>query len=301
MSSVWDGGIGAIFCREFLEGFIIISQFRSVIDRQADWSDEEKARKKKIIMVSAGAAAAFALLVVIIAGAIIAAVSNELTDKTVPRIIEGVSKCVAALCIAQLSWKIPKWLGVYSSKKGDKDIGLDDKQLRFNVGWNIWREVAEIGVFLIPSFLKGDLTALPISGLIGLAIACVPGAMIHFASKKASRAAPLAKFLAILTAWLSCGLMSGGLHEFEEIVGETADVFYLGDKQTFWDEKLFPLTLFKPFGYRRHPSVLTFLSFWFFAIFIATMHWMKWQDTKRAGGAKVEEAAVEDTAAPVEA
>ena len=38
--------------------------------------------------------------------------SNEL-DNRVVEIIEGVSKVVAAVCIVQLSVKIPVWLGIY--------------------------------------------------------------------------------------------------------------------------------------------------------------------------------------------
>jgi hypothetical protein len=41
--------------------------------------------------------------------------------------------------------KIPKFLGVYPSKKGEDGltVGLSIKSIRFNVAWNIWREVAE--------------------------------------------------------------------------------------------------------------------------------------------------------------
>ena len=79
-------------------------------------------------------------------------------DKRVSLIIEGVSKIVASVCILQLSLKMPKWLGVYVSKKkavSDMDIGsgLTLRSIRFNVAWNIWREVAECGVFLLALLL----------------------------------------------------------------------------------------------------------------------------------------------------
>jgi high-affinity iron transporter len=76
--------------------------------------------------------------------------SKDLNEKTI-RITERVSKMVASICIFQLSVKIPVWLGIYwkvsalpwkekELKKGDEMISFNE--IRFNVAWNIWREVA---------------------------------------------------------------------------------------------------------------------------------------------------------------
>ena len=50
-------------------------------------------------------------------------------------IIEGVSKVIAAICVLQLSGKVPKWLGLYANKKENKDgvvEGLDTKSQHTN-------------------------------------------------------------------------------------------------------------------------------------------------------------------------
>ena len=57
------------------------------------------------------------------------------------------------------------------------------KELRFNVGWNIWREVAEIGVFLIPFFLEGGAVAIPVSALVGTIAGIFPAALVYWANK----------------------------------------------------------------------------------------------------------------------
>ena len=44
---------------------------------------------------------------------------NKKFDKNVGYVIEGVSKVVAAIFILQLSYKLPKWLGVYAAPKKD--------------------------------------------------------------------------------------------------------------------------------------------------------------------------------------
>ncbi len=140
------------------------------------------------------------------------AVLSQDLDETAVIIIEGVSKLVAAVCILQLSLKIPKFLGVYASKKGEDGvtIGLSLKSIRFNVAWNIWREVAEIGVFLIPFFLGEGAKAIPLSGIAGIAVGALLGGMIYLANKRLDNKFWLAAFMAILLLMLSTGLFVGG-------------------------------------------------------------------------------------------
>jgi high-affinity iron transporter len=163
------------------------------------------------ITVSALLAALVALIVTVCVAVPLAVLSRELDDRVV-EIIEGVSKLVAAVCILQLSLKIPKFLGVYASKKGEDGatIGLSLKSIRFNVAWNIWRELAEIGVFLIPFFLGGEAIAVPLSGLAGIAVGGLLGGIIYFANKLLKNKFWLAAFMAILLLMLSTGLFVGG-------------------------------------------------------------------------------------------
>ena len=61
---------------------------------------------------SAAFAALVAILIVVVVAVILGLLATELDDRVV-EIIEGVSKIVAAVCILQLSLKIPTWLGLY--------------------------------------------------------------------------------------------------------------------------------------------------------------------------------------------
>jgi len=263
--------IAAIFAREVLEACVIIGQYRSVVYAQQEWEEERKNTALRTIWIAAGVATALALVLVLALGIGLGAAGSELDD-AVAEVIEGVSKVVAALCIAALSLKVPKWLGLYAPKK-EKNIGVSDSELRFNVAWNIWREVAEIGVFLIPSFLKNsELGAIPLSGVVGIAVGLVLGGVIYFLNRRLEkRKWVLAIFMMALTGLLATGLFTGGCHEFEEVWGETEDVYELKPKD-FWSHKKLPFTLLKPFGYSQSPSVLQMCCFWIFGGLLTVVH-----------------------------
>jgi len=99
---------------------------------------------------------------------------------------------------------------------------ITQRDLWFNVAWDLWREVAEIGAFLIPLFLNDEgADAIPLSGIVGLLIGLLCGALIYGVSMVLKDKWRLCIFLVIITGWLSMGLFTGGCHEIEEVTGET--------------------------------------------------------------------------------
>lgn len=208
-----------------------MGQYRTVIKRSPEWEDPERQKQGlKAVNMSALFACILALVTIAIVAIPLALLSKNL-DPVVVEFIEGISKLVAAVCVLQLSLKIPKFLGVYPSKKGEDGltVGLSLKSIRFNVAWNIWREVAECGAFLLPFFLTGEnAKAIPLSGLIGIVVGGLMGVAIYYANKQLKNKAWLAAFMAILLLFLSVGLFTGGCHEFEEIYGETPKVYNIG-------------------------------------------------------------------------
>lgn len=275
--------ICAIFAREILEACVIIGQYRRVVKLQ-DCGEEAKNKSLRIIWISAGVAAFVALGMIVILGIALNAAGNELDEKACD-IIEGVSKIVAAICIAQLSLKIPKWLGYYTSSK-EKNVGVTASELWFNVAWNIWREIAEIGAFLIPFFLNDDnLSSIPLSGLIGVVIALVPGFLIYYINGKLTDKKWLAIFMVVLTGWLSTGLFIGGCHEIEEVAGETPYAWKLEVEAL--SKKKFPMVMLKPFGWSDKPTVLMVVCFPIWAILIMLAHYAKFtRSHQREGTAK---------------
>lgn len=322
MSDLIDIAIMTIFAREMLEGTVIVGQYRTVIKRSPEWEEPAK-QKEGLKTVNMAALFAFILaLVTIAAVAIPLALLSKNLDPRVVEFIEGISKLVAAVCVLQLSLKIPKFLGVYPSKKGEDGltVGLSLKSIRFNVAWNIWREVAECGAFLLPFFLTGEgAKAIPLSGLIGIAVGGLMGVLIYFANKQLKNKAWLAAFMATLLLFLSVGLFVGGCHEFEEIYGETEKVYNIGYVNRYlaesddvihasddvvhasddvvehdsddvvpvekvlsiWSEKKLPFALLKPFGYSAGRTQLQIACFWSWLTLGVSLHIWKYISSKK--------------------
>ena len=270
-----------IFAREILEGCIIISSYRTMITKT--FKNEEK---KRLALRAVTMSAFWASLVAVIIAAAVCiglyAASKSFSNYWA-EIIEGVSKLVAAYCVLQLSVKVPKWLGIYAnSKEQDEDgigEGLDQRSIKFNVAWNLWREVAECGVFLIPYMLGDSARSIPVSAVIGTAVGVASGFGTHWASNNLNDKFWLAFFLCNLTGWMSVGLFMGGCHEFEEVWGMTPYVWKIpGD---FMSHKRFPMVMFKIFGYSSKRTVLMFCSFWIWIVFALGMHYYKYQQSEK--------------------
>jgi len=370
MTSLINFAVVTIFVREVLEGAIIIGEYRTIIvrsDRGCLKAGIQKDEALREVTLSALFATALALLV-IAAVAIPLAVLSRSFDPATSKIIEGVSKIVAAISLLQLSLKLPRFLGVYgSAKKKNKDVrrkatrdteeddedeeeeqreedscvdgeasdadaedpeaaggdgseaagdygcsgsandgdadnedavdddGSDDdgmtlSSIRFNVAWNIWREVAECGVFLIPFFLSGeDLEAIPLSALIGAVVGMALGVGIYYANKRFTNKLGLTVFAVLLLVVLSAGLFTGGCHNLEGEIGTTRQVWQIdGD---FWSVDRLPMTILKPFGYDDTRTVLQIVCFWSWLAFAALLHFRKyWISPKITQGQAVPEA-----------
>jgi high-affinity iron transporter len=289
-SGVFNIAIATIFAREFLEGAIIIGQYRTVINK-SDWDAERKQQGLKTVTMSASAAIAVAIAVVLAVAIPLGILGRDLNDKTV-ELIEGISKLVASICIVQLSVKIPAWLGIYwkvsifpwknkiDGVKSPDQFDLSTREIQFNVAWNIWREVAECGVFLIPFFLGSDAKQIPVSAIVGAVISLIIGLGIYIANARMRNKSWLAVFMSGLTLMLAVGLFVGGCHEFEAVYGETKAVWSLG--ADFWDHGKFPMVILKPFGYSSKRSVLQIISFWLFLVLGLGLHFLKWSATQTA-------------------
>jgi len=298
--SDFNVAIATIFAREFLEASVIIGQYRTVIIKSDHWdSPEHKNQALRVVTKSAALAAFVAILVVIAVAVPLGILSTKLNGNIVD-VIEGMSKMVAAVCIMQLSLKIPVWLGLYDKvpilpwrkhvpyfanrsmeePKDAKAVGLTLEEIRFNVAWNIWREVAETGLFLIPFFLgRYPAKAVPLSALAGIGIALVLGGLIYIAGQRMESTFWLALFMSIVTGFLSIGLFVGGAHEFEEVWGETPDVWEIENPNM--SSNSIPMVLFKPFGYSSSRTVLQICCFWSWLILGLVLHYLKRRATMK--------------------
>ncbi|KAJ1639017.1 hypothetical protein T492DRAFT_939467 [Pavlovales sp. CCMP2436] len=281
---LWTLPIAVIFAREFIEAFVIVGNYRTLV-ATSSWDEARKKAGMRTISIAFAIAFAIAFVMILVTACVLGAARHEV-DETVTILIEGVSKVIAAFSIATLSLKVPKWLGIYAAKskkmealKGSLDT-LTLSELRFNVAWNIWREMAEIGIFLIPSFLSTDGTAIPLSFLSGVAIASVFGGLMQLANSRIGDKRVLAAFMASIVGLLATGLFSGGCHEFEEVLGGEITLFQM--PLPGWSHDKFPMVIVKPFGYNDHPSLLQLTSFWTFLVTLCLLHLLQWYQAKRA-------------------
>jgi hypothetical protein len=346
MVQLVDFAVVTVFAREFLEGSIIVSQYRALIELEGFSSLPPGVRAQdalRTVTLSALLATALALLVLALV-AIPLAVLSQSFDPTTAEIIEGASKMVASVSLLILSLKIPKYLGFHcrrqrlvNSRKRTKRSrrrrtslvvnsgvpnpeddarageirssgavseenvegsaeGMDQdhrvreevqerneeggvrpvltlREIRFNVAWNLWREVAECGVFLIPFFLTGNGTAaIPLSTVIGGFIGICGGCILYAANRYYRRnRAGLCVVTTSLIALFSAGLFSAACHIFEEQFGSTRQVWRISGG--FWDADALPMTLLTPFGYNDSRTVLEICSYWLWLGLAGLLHY----------------------------
>ena len=272
--------IAMIFAREVLEAAVIYSSYRTAVNKSDFVPDIDKKGYIKAINLSAagGIALGATIATAIGLGTYYGGKDFDSIENGV-EIAEGVSKLVAAFFVAHFSVEIPKWLGLGRSHHDQDDANriqnesglMSRKMVSANVFWNLLREFGEIGIFLVPAILAGDAVSIPSSGAIGVGIASALGAGYYFGSKWLNK-----KYLAIgastLTGLLATGLFSGALHAFEEVGGETPELYDLGE--TMSDKRL-PFALLAPFGYSSEPTALQTAAWWSFAAGLTTIHVVK--------------------------
>jgi len=288
-----DFAVITIFARETLEGGIIIGEYRTVIMR-TNWENASITQKTALRAVTVSALLAALIAVVVCAAiAIPLPILSKDFDPSTAKIVEGASKIVAAICLLQLSLKMPKFFGLYYSKAQVKKIekgealdktmdsqGMSLRSIRFNVAWNIWREVAECGVFLIPFFLTGEgIIAIPLSAVVGVLVGGIICVLIYYANHYFKSTKALTVFTVALFLILSTGLFTGGCHNFEKVYGGTPTVYVLNGE--FWSIDRLPMTIFKPFGYSDTRTVLQICCFWIWLAFSLILHYLKYKKCRK--------------------
>ena len=122
ITNLLDFAVITIFAREFLEGSIILGEYRTIIQRGGPSvlpRGVTPAQAHAAVWTAAWVAIAAALLLIAVLAILLSVLSRNFNDKT-SKIIEGLSKMVAGVCLLQLSLKLPKFLGVYGSCKQHK-------------------------------------------------------------------------------------------------------------------------------------------------------------------------------------
>jgi hypothetical protein len=114
--------------------------------------------------------------------------------------------------------------------------------------------------------------------LVGIVISLVLGLGIYVANTRMKNKSFLAFFMSGLTLMLSVGLFVGGSHEFEEVWGETREVWEIENPNM--SSSQLPMVLLKPFGYSSSRTVLQICSFWCWLALGLLFHGIKIYKTK---------------------
>ena len=85
--------------------------------------------------------------------------------------------------------------------------------------------------------------------------------------------------MALLTGFLSVGLFTGGAHEFEEVAGESPDVYTIDNE--FWLSETLPMVILVPFGYSWHRTIVQMACFWLWTALGLLLHFLKYRATKK--------------------
>ena len=208
---------------------------------------------------------------------------------------EGISKLISAILMFRISVEVPKILGM-GPFANFKTGAISRCEISTNIVLNVWREVCEIGLFLLPAFL-GDqsrvlLREIPLSALAGVAIGTAIGALVYAAIRMLKSTRVVAFVTIVITGWLACGLFHGAVTEFESALGgirvngtllpnntfPTEDIFFmpgcadvLAKNCTTWDPNEW-MSLLVPFGYSPSPSLAELASFWAVVLVLVVTH-----------------------------
>lgn len=121
-----------------------------------------------------------------------------------------------------LSYKIPKWIGVYWSTKDDvgETVGATEKRLRFSVQWSIWRYFGKIYILSLLFFCGAAHIKIPLSAVCGIVIGFLLWYLVFLARTKwQEQKTKMAIFLAFLISVASAWAFASGCWYIHQVWG----------------------------------------------------------------------------------
>jgi hypothetical protein len=174
--------------RQLLIPGIEIAEFRISLEQTAYWNGvvgaaAAPARLKEgqsALAITSTMAIVVAVIVYTVT-AIFVALSTQDMDQRADSIVLGLARLLSAVLFTLMSFKIPKWLGVYHSNKVVSNVGSSSptktgitvKQLKFNIRWRLWRHFAQVYILMMLQFCNASPETIPVSAVIGIAFGFV--------------------------------------------------------------------------------------------------------------------------------
>lgn len=140
----------------------------------------------------------------------------------------------SAVVIFFISYKTPKWIGVYWSNKHDygEPVGTTIKHLRFNVQWSIWRHFGQIYFISLLFFCGAPPIKIPLSAFCGIGVGFIISFFVYLGrTKLQEQKKKVAILLASLISIASAIAFSSGCWYIQQVWGlerQNDDMLTLG-------------------------------------------------------------------------
>ncbi|MGB1270905.1 MAG: hypothetical protein ACPG5T_02400 [Endozoicomonas sp.] len=258
----------AIWTWEGIEMFILIGGYKGQLGSEVTY-------KKNQILSVAAVTSVVTQAGIYGVGAWLAETGREIPEPWI-ELIEGLTKLKASTCVG--GWA----LALAGGTTGKQELAMAG--LLTNIVSNTFRETAEGALVTLPLILDKQYAAISLS-LIPLVILG-----LHIKDFKLGINNPYLRMATWgVLATLGAGLFSGSWHEFEEVAGESAEVWDIGKNVTVWDNykilshKQLPMAVIAPFGYRPNPTIISLSSglIYFSVVSIASI--FRWVQGRRSG------------------
>lgn len=186
---------------------ICIAEFQTSLQISPFWKTKGRLPLGSHAVRRAALWAIVSASLVYIATATGVALFTRTIDSRAVAILDGLSRLLSALIIFSVSYKVPKWLGVYYSVRTSwgEPVGKTEKHLTSNVRWAIWRLFGQMYFITMPFYCGQDSYKLPVSAVCGL----VAGYFVYwfvymgrtrFKNRKLAIAVAMASFLSLGSA-----------------------------------------------------------------------------------------------------
>ncbi len=209
-----------------------------------------------------GTAVAIVLSILIAIGIFI--IMGETETENFQAVLEGILKILSVIILTWMTlWMKRQSKDIASELKHQIDQALNNGSvwtLAFLAFISVIREGIETALFIVGSALETSVSGTIIGALIGFGLASIIGYLIYNGTNRL----PLKTFftvLSVLLIFMAAGLLSGGIHEFQEL-GLIPEGIHLWNLHYILSESSVLGSLMKAiFGYRESPNLLLVTSY----------------------------------------
>ncbi|MBU3181197.1 FTR1 family iron permease [Clostridium psychrophilum] len=185
-------------------------------------------------------------------------------------VLEGTLKIVAVIMLT--------WMTIWMKRQGGNIGGELKRQIQVAISrgsaWtlislafvSVLREGIETVLFIVGSAQETSAVATISGSILGFGVAAILGYILY----RGTYHLPLNSFftvMSILLIVMAAGLLSGGVHEFQEIHMIPVGIEQLWSTKAFLDQKSMIGGLLKAiFGYADSPNLVQVLAYWMYLL-----------------------------------